>query len=107
MHVRVVTFRLAGISREAYLTHCEQIAARFTEWPGLIAKFWLDDPDRERVGGVYLFDSADAADASRDSELFRAMLANPAFADIVVEGFGTLAAPTAITAPEVLTRCGT
>lgn len=99
MHVRIVTFRLEGLSHDDYVAHCEQIADRFTEWPGLIAKIWLDDPHRELVGGVYLFESAAAAHASRDTALFGAMATNPAFADLLVEEFAILEGATAITAP--------
>jgi hypothetical protein len=107
MYVRVVTFRLSGSSDGEYVAHCDEIAAQFNEWPGLIAKLWLDGRTGGRFGGVYLFESAGAAASSRNTDLFRGLTSNPAFVDVQVEEFDTLPGPTATTARALLDRCGT
>jgi Putative mono-oxygenase ydhR len=98
MYIRVVTFGLAGITAEQYARHAEAIAADFTAWPGLRAKFWLADGPGDRFGGVYLFDSKDDADRSRETPLFAGLLHNPALTGLTVDEYETLAAPTAVTA---------
>ena len=97
MHVRIVTFQLDGITADDYAAHCEEIAARFNEWPGLLSKVWLADPDSNTFGGVYLFDSVEAADHSRSSAQYGAMVDSPDFRSLEVVEFGVLDAPTAVT----------
>lgn len=98
MYVRIVTFRLVGRTAEHYRQHCENIAAAFTRWPGLRCKLWLDDPSSDTRGGVYVFDSKTAADASREDPVFAAMCAEPTFADLRIVEYPTLAVPTGVTA---------
>jgi hypothetical protein len=97
VYTRIVTFHLDGLSADEYQTVAEAAADSFAEWPGLISKLWLADHHNNTYGGIYVFDSADAAAASRDTELFRAMVANPAFVDVTISEFGVLPGPTAIT----------
>ncbi|MDN5860161.1 MAG: YdhR family protein, partial [Pseudonocardia sp.] len=66
------------------------------------AKLWLADLETGTYGGIYLFDSRAAADASRDTEIFSGMVADPEFADLTIREFAVLAAPTAVTAPAVV-----
>jgi hypothetical protein len=98
MYIRTVTFRLDGIDPDAYAAHCEEIAPRFNEWPGLIAKVWLADDASGTFGGLYLFTSKAAADQSRATEIFQGMTQNPAFVDLEVKEHSTLEGPTRITA---------
>ena len=98
MHVRIVTFGL-NVPAEAYTARALHKAPKFTDWPGLLGKWWLGDTSSGTYGGVYLFASRPDADRSRDTELFRDMFANPALRDVTVREFDVLGAPTAITAP--------
>jgi Putative mono-oxygenase ydhR len=100
VYIRIVTFRLQDMTADQYEHHAVHIAGAFTAWPGLRAKFWLADRPQRVFGGVYLFDSAGAAERSRSTPLFAGMADNPAFADLSVREFDTLAAPTSITAGE-------
>lgn len=97
MYVRVVTFGLDGLDPSTYRAHAEHVAPAFREWPGLIRKVWLTDGPDGRHGGVYLFADRAAADASRDTELFRGMTANPHFTDLHIDEFAVLDAPSRIT----------
>lgn len=97
MYVRVVTFRLNGLDPAAYGMHAEHVAPAFREWPGLIRKVWLTDGPDGRHGGVYLFADQAAADASRNTELFHGMAANPHFTDLRIDEFAVLDAPTRTT----------
>lgn len=96
MYVRVVTFSLT-IATEDYLAMAAQVAPAFGTWAGLERKYWIADYDANRYGGVYLFSSKQAADASRVTELFHAMAENPAFADLSVSEYAVLDEPTRIT----------
>jgi hypothetical protein len=97
MYARIVTFQLAGLSADDYRAVAEGAASAFAEWTGLISKVWLADDERNTYGGIYVFESPAAAAASRDTELFQAMAANPAFTDVTISEFAVLAGPTAIT----------
>lgn len=99
LHVRIVTFSLDGIAVEDYEEHCARIADAFLQWPGLLTKVWLSDAESNRFGGVYVFESKAAADASRTTETFVGMSNNPGFADLCVTEYSTLGTPTRITAP--------
>jgi hypothetical protein len=98
MRIRIVTFGLA-IPVEAYATHAENIASGFTDWPGLLGKWWLADADSGTYGGVYVFASQHHADRSRQTDLFRGMFTNPALQGVTVSEYDVLDAPTAVSAP--------
>jgi hypothetical protein len=98
VYIRIVTFHLDGIDEAAYQQRALTIAPGFKEWTGLRAKLWLADPASNTYGGVYVFDSRDDADASRQSALFTGMVAEPAFTDLTVTEFSVLDEPSAITA---------
>jgi hypothetical protein len=103
MILRIVTFKLHGVDDDTYRAHTVAIADVFNRWPGLRFKLWLADRTTGTYGGAYLFDGREAADASRASGAFAAMLANPSFVDLAIEEFDVLAEPTAVTAPTALT----
>lgn len=100
MYVRIVTFGIT-VPEEAYAAHAEAVAPAFADWPGLLGKWWLADADSGTHGGVYLFADRAAADRSRDTDTFRAMTDSPALTGITVREFDVLAAPTAVTAPDL------
>lgn len=106
MYARVVTFRLAGLSADEYRAVAEGAATAFAEWTGLISKVWLADDDRNTYGGIYVFESPAAAAASRDTELFQAMTANPAFTDVTISEFSVLTGPTTVTGGPLGCRAG-
>jgi hypothetical protein len=101
MRIRTVTFGL-NIPAETYTAHTVHLAPGFTEWPGLLGKWWLGDNGSGRYGGVYLFASRRDADRSRETDLYRGMFTDPAFKDVTVWEHDVLDVPTAITAPALL-----
>jgi len=99
MYVRIVTFQLDDDAAGDYQDHAAAIAPAFpSSYPGLVAKVWLADEQAGTYGGVYLFADREAADGSRNTDLFKSMVANPAFAELSVREFDVLDEPTAITA---------
>lgn len=101
MYVRIVTFGLDGLNADADEAHAAEIADGFNAWPGLRSKLWLADPHTGAYGGVYVFDSRDAADASRHADLFRRMEHSPHLRDLRIREFDVLDTPTAVTAPSL------
>ena len=98
MDVLIVTFELNGLSAETYAALAAEKAPHFAAMPGLISKTWLADAEANTYGGVYLWESRAALEAYLDSQTFRALLANPAFANLTATTFATLPAANAHTA---------
>jgi hypothetical protein len=88
MHVKIITFNLVDMTQEGYAAACEQFAPAFEALPGLLAKIWIEDPDSNTYGGVYLFADRASAAAYASSELFATVEAFPHFANITVRDFG-------------------
>jgi hypothetical protein len=96
-YIQVVTFQLAGLEPDAYRSHCEASAPRFTEIPGLRAKAWLANSSTNTYGGVYAWESREAMEAYISGPIFEALLANPGIADVVTRDFEVIEQPTEIT----------
>jgi hypothetical protein len=106
MYARIVTFRLDGPTPAEYRSHAAGVAPAFATWPGLLAKVWIADDEAGIYGGIYLFADRASAERTRDTDLFRSMATNPAFADLSVREFDVLDEPTAITAPAFAAHAG-
>ena len=104
MNVLIVNFTLEGISEEQYEAMCDGIAPAFAAVPGLASKVWLADRDDGVYGGVYVFESAEAADEFLSSELFAGVGSTPGLTGITVNRFGVLAGPTSTTRGLVATH---
>ena len=97
MNVLIVNFTLEGISEEQYHAMCDDIAPAFAAVPGLASKVWLADREAGVYGGVYVFESAEAADEFLSSELCAGVGSPPGLAGSTVKRFGVLAGPTSTT----------
>jgi Putative mono-oxygenase ydhR len=102
MYLRIVTFRLDGLTAAEYRNHVAAVAPAFTAWPGLLAKVWIADDEAGTYGGIYLFADQGSADRSRETDIFRSMAGNPMFADLSVRELSVLDEPTVITAPALV-----
>ena len=73
----------------------EEVAARsgpeqaqvFTTLPGLLWKIWLRSPERHESGGIYLFESREAAEAYVDGPIVARIKGNPDFGNVTVKLF--------------------
>ena len=70
MVVQTVRFK-SGLSSEEVQKTYEARAPQYRALPGLIQKFYLEFPDTHEYGAVYLWDSQEALDEFRKSELAR------------------------------------
>ncbi|MFL5863078.1 MAG: YdhR family protein [Solirubrobacteraceae bacterium] len=96
-HIQLVTFQLAGLEPEAYRAHCEAVAPKFTQIPGLRAKAWLANRSTNTYGGVYAWESPEAMQTYVNGPIFGALLANAGIAQVTTRDFGVLERPTEIT----------
>jgi hypothetical protein len=97
MYVQVVNFNLKDTTEQEYRAVCEQEASVFGELPGLIAKYWLADPETNTYGGVYLWESREALDEYLNGEIWVAVKADPHITNITSREYGILEAPTRVT----------
>lgn len=97
MHVQIVNFQLRDISEEQYRAICDEFAPTFSEVPGLLAKVWLANGPSGTYGGVYLWESREAFEAFKNSELFQAVGGHPHFKGVTSHDFAVLEEPTQVT----------
>jgi hypothetical protein len=101
MHIQIVTFRLTGLSHEAFGALCDGLAPTFAAVPGLLSKVWLASPGTNTYGGVYTWRDREAMEAFTRSELFAGIGAHPNFAGVTATDFGVLEGPTRVTSGPV------
>lgn len=92
MQIQIVTYELAGVSEQQYLTDCNEVAGGIAGLPGLQAKVWLQNPEENRYGGLYVWESREAMEAGRT-------WAHPDATGIVSEDYGVLENLTRQTQP--------
>ena len=97
MHIQIVNFSLDGLDPADYEKHCERVAPDFAAMPGLIAKFWLADPESNTYGGIYLWQDRSAFQAYVASDTFVGLNANPRLARVTSRDFDILEAPSEVT----------
>ncbi len=92
MHIQVVTYELGDVTEEQYLTDCNEIAGQVATLPGLLAMVWLENPEANRYGGLYIWE--DRAAMERASTW-----AHPSAVDTSSEDYGVLENLTRQTQP--------
>lgn len=97
MHVQIVIFNLKDLSDTDYRRTCEESAPAFAEIPGLLSKVWLADERTNTYGGVYTWVDRAAMEAYVQSDLFKAIAADPGFTDITSRDFDIIEGPTRVT----------
>ncbi|QNK82888.1 YdhR family protein [Nakamurella sp. PAMC28650] len=97
MPLQIITFELDGIDDAAYRAHADQQAPVFAAVPGLRAKIWLADEQRNVYGGIYTWDDSAAMRAHRAGAIFQQLLADPHLTGVAVSEFSVLAGLTTVT----------
>ena len=59
----------SGLSEEEILKNTESRAEQYLKVKGLVQKYYVQDGETNRVGGIFVFDSEENLKAFRDSEL--------------------------------------
>ena len=72
-------------------------AQPIADTPGLVWKVWLINEVEKEAGGIYLFESAEAAHAYASGPIVAALKASPAVSNISAKMFSVLSDHSAIT----------
>ena len=99
MHVQVVTYRLDEISDSEFNEANREFADAMAVVPGLLAKIWLKDPDRNTYGGVYLWEDRQACRNFLDSELWAEVEKDESVMDLASHDFAVNEEMTKVTQP--------
>ena len=101
MHAQVVTFGLNGITEEQFHEDCESKTQLFANLPGLLAKFWLRDPETNTYGGVYVWADQETYERYVKGEIFDAIKANEHLKNVESRDFGVFEDLSAATMPKL------
>lgn len=97
MYVQIITFRLNGPTAEEFAALSDHVAPQYASVEGLVSKIFLRDPDDDGAyGGVYLWESREAADVYVREGLAAHLVESPDFADVHVRVYAVVPGPTAI-----------
>jgi hypothetical protein len=77
--------------------YTDEMAEKFLSVDGLVWKIWLDSPDENRVGGLYLFETRAQADAYLAGPIVARMRANPDVTELETRVFNVRDRMSAIT----------
>lgn len=72
MYVQFVKFR-SGLTESQVRETMEQRAPEFRAIPSLVQKFYVREPETGEYGGIYIWESKEAMEAYRGSELARSI----------------------------------
>lgn len=97
MHIQVVTFHLEGLTEEAYLAACNQLAPAIAQVSGLISKTFIGNPETNTYGGVYVWRDRESMEEYRGSDLWRTIMGQRAFVGLVSQEFEVLVEPSRVT----------
>ena len=101
MHAQVVTFGLDGITEEQFREARGSDAPTFANLPGLLAKIWLRDPERNTYGGLYVWADQEAYERYIKGEIFNALKADQNLKNFESRDFGVFDDLTSITMPNL------
>jgi hypothetical protein len=73
------------------------VAQPVADTPGLVWKVWLINEEQKEAGGIYLFETREAAIAYAGSPIVAALKASPVISNISAKMFDVLADHSAIT----------
>ena len=97
MHILIVQFNLEDLTHEEFVASTDEAAPHWAAIPGLITKHWLSSEETNTYGGVYLFESKEAMQAYKDSELCSQLLATPKFVNFVITDYDLIENASRIT----------
>ena len=89
MVIVTVNYGYNGDPEEWAKAYTPERAEMFVNLPGLKWKIWLDAPEDNRTGGIYLFNDRASADAYANGPLMDRHRKNPALLDLQVRIFNT------------------
>jgi len=103
MHAQVITFELNGITEEQFREACGADAPTFANLPGLLAKIWLRDPEKNTYGGLYVWDDQEAYEGYIKGEVFIAIKTDQNLKNFESRDFGVFDDLSSRTMPKLHT----
>jgi heme-degrading monooxygenase HmoA len=97
----VVTFGLNGITEEQFHEASSAETKTFANLPGLLAKFWLRDPEKGTYGGVYIWADQEAYEGYIKGEVFNALKADQHLKNVESRDFGVFEDLSSATMPKL------
>jgi len=97
MHIAILTFQLSGMTKEQFLSTCDEIAPVIAAVPGLVSKVFLSDPSANTYGGVYTFVDRAAFDAFARSDFAKGLASNQKMTGVTIRDYAVLEGPTRVT----------
>lgn len=101
MHVQVVTYRMADISEPEFIEANREFAEVMAAVPGLLAKVWLKDSDRNLFGGMYLWQDREAYEDFVAGELWAEVQADPTLSELSSSDYAVMESLTELTQPRL------
>lgn len=86
-----------NIPKEEYLAMAEQAAQQIANVEGCLWKIWLLNEETRGAGGIYLFESAEAAQAYGNGPIVAQLSGHPGLSDMSVRVYGYAEGPTKVT----------
>lgn len=99
MHVQVVTYRMADISEPEFIEANREFAEMMAAVPGLLAKVWLQGPEENAYGGLYLWQDRDAFANFLASDLWAEVVNDDSMSDLASHDFAVMEELTRATQP--------
>ena len=99
MHVQVVTYRMADISEPEFIEANREFAEMMAAVPGLLAKVWLQGPDANTYGGLYLWRDREACENFLAGELWAEAVKDESMFDLASRDFAVMEELTRTTQP--------
>lgn len=96
MYVSILEYRIHDIDEDEWLRTCDDLAHRFAEVPGLMAKIWLHGTGGVR-GGVYVWIDKAACEHFLASDLAAMIAGHPNVRDLTIKEYGVDETPTGTT----------
>lgn len=83
-----INYRRPDMPAEQWASrYTDDIAKPFVDMPGLNWKIWIDEPEQQLSGGIYLFATRQDAEAYVDGPIVARMKANAALSDLSIRVF--------------------
>lgn len=101
MHVQVVTYRMAEITEPEFIEANREFAEMMAAVPGLLAKVWLKEPERNRFGGLYLWRDREAFENFMAGSLWAEVLADDSLSELSSNDFEVMDTLTEVTQPRL------
>jgi hypothetical protein len=97
MHIAILEFQLKNMTKEKFVSVCDELAPKLAATPGLISKVWLADASTSTYGGVYTFKDRQAFQDFARSDFAQSLATNPNMTELKMRDFDVLEKPTRVT----------